>query len=187
MLSDSALAQVLPRLIKPYDERLLNPASYDVRLSSVLRIPRTRSIFEDGPLDVADIPEKHTRLYDMATDGDQWVLHPGDFVLGATQEVIGVPVSMVARVEGKSSLGRLGLAVHITAGYIDPGFCGSITLEIANLFTCPIRIRSGMRIAQIAYQPVTGVVNHPYGERGHYQFQAAGVPVQSRYTMGDLP
>lgn len=165
--------------IKGYNKKHLNPASYDLTLSSILRpigfdLPAT--------LDVAEIAPNYTYLHDMDDEG--FTLLPGEFLLGATNEVVELPLNLAARVEGKSSLGRIGLAVHITAGFIDPGFHGSITLEIVNMLGRPIILRRDMRIAQIAFHPMSGTPEQGYGLTGHYQDQGLnGEPIESRYQM----
>lgn len=179
--------------ITPWYPAHLNPASVDLTLSPVIRwMPRPMGSLDYG-LDLGALPEGHTRRWDTREGSfiDQWEgidlqpetirLGPGQFLLGATAEVVTLPDNLAARVEGKSSLGRLGLAVHITAGFIDPGFQGSITLEIANLSPRPIILRPNMRIAQIAFTPMVEPVQMSYGRVGHYQDQPAGEPVESRY------
>ena len=169
--------------IAPYSRSHLNPASYDVTLSPVVRVFKHTS----EPIDVADVQEGHTSRLDMREAKGRFVLSPGDFILGATSEVITLPETLVARVEGKSSLGRLGLVVHSTAGFIDPGFSGSITLEIANLSPRPVVLRMGMRIAQIAFTPMNAAPLKSYAQTGRYQGQEPGEPVESRYTMDRHP
>ena len=190
--------------VEPFVREHLNPASLDLTLSPVIRyINRYASPF---PLDVADLPEEHTIRVDAREYGsytasdepwrikaDDWngrnpgiTLDPGAFLLMSTAEVVTLPDTLAARVEGKSSLGRLGLAVHITAGFIDPGFHGSITLEVANLAPVPITLRPGMRIAQIAFTPMAWPVRKSYAQTGHYQDQPAGEPVESRYRLRRL-
>lgn len=165
--------------IKGYNAAHLNPASYDLTLSSIVR-----PVGFDLPevVDVACVQSDYTYLHDMEDEG--FTLLPGEFLLGATNEVIELPLNLSARVEGKSSLGRIGLAVHITAGFIDPGFHGSITLEIVNLLGRPIILRQNMRIAQIAFTPMSGTPDLGYGLTGHYQNQGLnGEPIESRYKM----
>ena len=136
----------------PYDERFLNPASVDMTLHPIIRLPKHLGLSSHShpTLDVAEIPEGHTEPFDISTYGT-YRLDPGKFMLACTNESVDIPSDLVARVEGKSSIGRLGLAVHITAGFIDPGFAGQITLEIANLGPWPIVLHQDMRIAQIAF------------------------------------
>lgn len=173
--------------IEPYVPAHLNPASYDLTLSPHLRVEIPLAwTWPEHIIDVANVKPGYTQAHEMEAEG--YVLPPGAFVLGATNEVVDLPDTLAARVEGKSSLGRLGLAVHITAGFIDPGFTGSITLEIANLMNRPIRLRPGMRIAQIAFTPMHSAPAVSYAQTGHYQFQGAGPnnlarPQESRFKM----
>lgn len=176
--------------LTPYDPAYLNPASVDLTLHPVLRIPRA----EEGvlglsypTLDMRKVSPDHTDLVDMTrpdqVDGYEgtYRIAPGQFLLAATNECVRLPNDVVARVEGKSSIGRVGLAVHITAGFIDPGFEGQITLEIANLSPWPIVLRQDMRIAQIAFTVLDSPARAPYGKVGHYQGQTG--PTESRYRM----
>jgi dCTP deaminase len=165
--------------IKGFNKAHLNPSSYDLTLSSIVR-----PVGFDLPevVDVACVQPDYTYLHDMEDEG--FKLLPGEFLLGASNEVVELPLTLSARVEGKSSLGRIGLAVHITAGFIDPGFHGSITLEIVNMLGRPIILRRNMRIAQIAFTPMSGVPAQGYGLTGHYQNQGLnGEPIESRYQM----
>ncbi|WP_428957905.1 dCTP deaminase [Streptomyces sp. cg35] len=162
--------------IAPFDERRVQPASVDLLLDHYLRIPRQPG----REIDVAQVWAGHTVLAEIDEGG--WVLQPGDFVLASTVERIKLPDCLAARVEGKSSLGRLGLAVHVTAGFIDPGFAGQVTLEIANLSPWPIRLRRQMPIAQLCLIPMSAVPERPYGSAdNHYQGQYG--PTESRYEM----
>lgn len=172
--------------ISGYEPRHLNPASYDLTLSPLIRRTRPGLIPDRTVLDVAEVASGYSRSEKMDEKG--LVIGPGEFILAATNEVVGLPLELSARVEGKSSLGRIGLAVHITAGFIDPGFCGSITLEIANLLGRPIRLRPNMRIAQIAFTTMSARPTNGYAVTGHYQNQGIGEisePVESRYKMAD--
>jgi dCTP deaminase len=163
--------------IRPFNDDRLQPVSYDLTLHPVVRVPDpyvTRlNLFGDYEGD-ADWPHAYTRK--QATD--QAVLRPGDFLLASTQETVHLDSTMAARVEGKSSLGRIGLAVHITAGFIDPGFVGQITLEVKNVAPWEIPLRSGMLIAQIVFEQVNAPARD-YGQTGRYQGQQG--PTESRY------
>lgn len=161
--------------ISPFDPERVQPASVDLLLDQHVRdMPGWQEI------DVAHVPQGHTRLAEISESG--WLLRPGDFLLGCTLERVTLPPDLAARVEGKSSLGRLGLTVHVTAGFIDPGFSGQITLEIANLSGKPIRLRRMMPIAQLCLIPMAAVPERPYGSAGnHYQNQFG--PTESRYEM----
>lgn len=161
--------------ISPYDPEQVQPASYDVRLASTLREP-----LPGGILDLAAVPVGHTREVEVGPEG--YLLMPGRFVLGCTQEVIRMPKQAVCAVEGKSSLGRLGLAVHITAGFVDPGFEGQITLELHNSFPRPLLLRPGMKVAQLAFMALQQTPERVYGAAGNsYQGQLG--PVESRFRI----
>lgn len=157
-------------LISPFDREQINPASYDLRLHYM-----TRWFDRTMKLDTADL-EEHTFPYEIE---DFVLLEPDEFILGCTQERVSLPADLVARVEGKSSLGRLGLMVHVTAGYIDPGFDGQVTLEIKNVNRVPIKLYAGMRIGQIAFERMSSVPIKDYNQTGHYQGQEG--PTESRY------
>lgn len=169
-------------LIRPYDEAQLGPASYDLRLAEEIRVPwmpHPDMWIEPSTLelDLDEVEKGYTKPETIGPLG--YVMQPGAFLLASTQEYVTIPPDLVARVEGKSSLGRVGLAVHITAGFIDPGFQGTITLEMANLLGRPIRIYPGMRIAQIAFTRMEAKPLAPYAANGHYQGQQG--PTESRY------
>jgi dCTP deaminase len=158
------------RLIEPYHEGQLQPASYDVRLGSELLVPF--SISKD-PIDLREpVPDDIYERIDMSMG---YVLRPREFVLGVTEERVNIPNGIVGRIEGKSSIGRLGLTAHVTAGYLDPGFCGRVTLEIVNLFPRQIRLRPGVFIAQLGFEYMAGPSKRPYGSPG----------LQSRYQGAD--
>lgn len=183
MLIDYHIEQAMREgslLVEPYDRKNLGPASYDLTLDKLFRRP-TWGV-ED--LDVADLQPGHTTLVENSVDhegNDVIVLNPGDFLLGTTVEVVRLGRNVAARVEGRSSVGRLGLLVHTTAGFIDPGFEGQITLELYNCSPWTIALRPGMRIAQLAFTRCSGPAERPYGARGHYQGQEG--PVESRLTL----
>ncbi|MGW9067939.1 dCTP deaminase [Streptomyces yangpuensis] len=163
--------------IAPFDSGRVQPASVDLLLDHYVRAPARPG----REIDVARVWAGHTSLVEIEED-EGWVMQPGDFLLANTVERIVLPHDLAARVEGKSSLGRLGLAVHVTAGFIDPGFSGQITLEIANLSPWRIRLRRRMPIAQLCLMPMAGLPARPYGAAGnHYQGQYG--PTESRYTM----
>ncbi|THA72542.1 dCTP deaminase [Streptomyces sp. A0642] len=162
--------------ISPFDPVRVQPASVDLLLDHYLRIPARPG----AEIDVARVWAGHTTLTEIDEGG--WLMQPGDFVLASTVERIALPDDLAGRVEGKSSLGRLGLAVHVTAGFIDPGFAGQITLEIANLSPWPIRLRRQMPIAQLGLIPMASVPHRLYGRAGnHYQGQFG--PTESRYEL----
>lgn len=162
-------------MIEPFDLRQVEPASYDVRLGNdflVFERDHTPFIDLDKPADIT----KHVFI----NDGGYFLLHPGEFVLGVTAERINMPEDLVGRIEGKSSLGRLGLIVHATAGYVDPGFCGPLTLEMTCLHPLPIKLRPLYKIAQISFHEMSEPPVEPY--KGRYQ---GAVSVEaSRYGVG---
>jgi dCTP deaminase len=161
--------------IEPLDEGAIQPASVDVRLDSTFRIFRVTS---RPYVDVQQPMDDLTELVEIAPE-EPFVIQPGSFCLGSTVETITLPDDIVARVDGKSSLGRLGLLVHATAGYVDPGWTGKLTLELSNQSQMPIALYYGMRIAQISFLEMTTPVDRPYGspELGSkYQGQTGPTP-----------
>jgi dCTP deaminase len=160
-------------LIDPFDDGLVQPSSVDVRVASQFLVFRNnRRPF----IDVREPSDDLTDVVDIGED-EPFILHPGEFVLGSTVERVGLPDDLVARLEGKSSLGRLGLLIHSTAGYIDPGFEGTITLELSNVARLPISIYTGMAIGQISFLQMTTPVDRPY--QGKYKGQRG--PTASAY------
>jgi dCTP deaminase len=187
ILSDRSLREQLDAgriVIDPLDDSLIQPSSVDVRISNLFRVFRNHRA---GVIDVKQDMTGLTELIEMPCDedgiGDEpFMLHPGEFVLGSTLERIAVPNDLVGRVEGKSSLGRLGLLIHSTAGFIDAGFDGHITLELANVASLPITLYPGMKIGQISFMEMTSPADLPYGQGAKgskYQGQAG--PTPSRY------
>jgi dCTP deaminase len=160
-------------VIDPWDESLLQPSSVDVRVSGEFRV------FHNNRQPYIDVRRRSEELTDVVTvAGDEpFILHPGEFVLGSTLERVTIPDDLVARLEGKSSLGRLGLLIHSTAGYIDPGWDGTITLELSNVARLPITIYADMPIGQISFLTLTTPVDAPY--RGKYLGQTG--PTASEY------
>jgi len=161
--------------VEPYDVLMLQPASLDLRLHHLYRRPSPSVRY----IDVADVPDGHTTQIDSRSHA--MTLAPGQFILGCTAERIRLPAAYAGRVEGKSSLARLGIAVHVTGGFIDPGFDGQVTLEIANLSPWTIMLRAGMPIAQIALQELQADPHKLYASKGHYQGQSG--PTESRYRL----
>jgi dCTP deaminase len=157
--------------IRPYDEADLQPSSVDLHLDRQFRVFRSnRYAF----IDVRSPQPDLTELLSV-TDDEPFVLHPGEFVLGQTLEWVELPDDLVARLEGKSSLGRLGLLIHSTAGYVDPGWKGNLTLELSNVANLPIALYFGMKIGQISFFSMSSPVDRPYGSAGlgsHYQGQS---------------
>jgi dCTP deaminase len=163
-------------MIEPYREEQLQPASYDLRLGPEVRVPRP----DVKKINFFDSRWPHEYTDKQPTGGT--VIEPRGFLLGTTMETIELPGNMIARVEGKSSLARVGLGVHVTAGYIDPGFRGQITLEIVNLAPWSIELAQGMRIGQIVFERTRTAPDRDYSITGRYQGQD-GV-TESRYTPG---
>ena len=181
VLSDRTIARLLGdgRIeIEPYDEELLQPSSVDVRVDRFFRV------FHNNRYPFIDVREEQEDLTELVeVDGDTpFVLHPGEFVLGSTLERIRLPDDLVARLEGKSSLGRLGLLIHSTAGFIDPGWDGHVTLELSNVANLPVTIYPGMKIGQISFVQLTEPARTPYGsgEIGS-KYQGQRGPTPSRY------
>lgn len=163
--------------IDPFDSGMIQPASIDLRLNRYFRVFENHRYPHIDP--AADQPDL-TRM--LETEGDEpFILHPGEFVLASTYERITLSDDLAARVEGKSSLGRLGLLTHVTAGFVDPGFSGHITLEFANLATLPIKLYPGMKIGQLCFFAMTSASEIPYGSAvygSRYQDQVG--PTASR-------
>jgi dCTP deaminase len=154
-------------MIEPFMFELLQPASYDVRLSPILRVPHTRS-FKSIDLGDPETVKGRTEVFNMDEEGG-YALQPGRFVLGSTIESVDIPDYIVGRIEGKSSIARLGLQIHC-AGYLDPGFRGNVTVELVNFFDMPIILRPGVKIAQFSFERMTNNARKPYcNERNHYQ------------------
>lgn len=181
ILSDRTLREEIAAgriLIEPMDDGCIQPSSIDVKVGNLFRVFRNHTA---GVIDVKEDLEDLTELVSIPEDG-VFMLHPGEFVLGSTLERIGVPNDLVARIEGKSSLGRLGLLIHSTAGFIDAGFDGHITLELSNVASLPITIYPGMKIGQVSFVRMTTPADKPYGSgaRGS-KYQGQRGPTPSRY------
>jgi dCTP deaminase len=147
--------------IDPYDPGLIQPSSIDVRVDRRFRV------FNNARYPYIDVRQPMEGLTELVEpEGDHpFILHPGEFVLGQTLERVTLPDDLVARLEGKSSLGRLGLLIHSTAGFVDSGFSGNLTLELSNVANLPITLYEGMLIGQISFMRMDGPVDHPYGSR----------------------
>ena len=187
VLSDHSLREQLDAgriIIEPYDEQCVQPSSIDVKVSNLFRVFRNHTA---GIIDVKEDMENLTELVTVADDG-VFMLHPGEFVLGSTLERVVVPNDLVARIEGKSSLGRLGLLIHSTAGFIDAGFDGHVTLELANVASLPITIYPQMRIGQISFLQMTTPADNPYGSGAKgSKYQGQRGPTPSRYFENFRP
>ena len=163
--------------LDPLDRSMVQPASVDVRLDRYFRLFDNHRY---AHIDPAEPQEELTRLVEVAPD-EPFILHPGEFVLGATYEQVTLPEDIAARLEGKSSLGRLGLLTHSTAGFIDPGFSGHVTLELSNMATLPIKLWPGSKIGQLCFFRLTSPAEHSYGS-GPYsnRYQGQRGPTASR-------
>jgi dCTP deaminase len=178
LLSDRDIKSEIDKgrvVLEPYDLNMIQPSSVDVRLD---RLFRTFENHKYAHIDPAENQPELTR--EVAVDGqDPFILHPGEFVLGSTYEVISLPDDIAGRLEGKSSLGRLGLLTHSTAGFIDPGFSGHVTLELSNVATLPIKLWPGMKIGQLCLFRLESPAEHPYGSAvygSRYQGQRGPTP-----------
>lgn len=164
--------------LEPFTESMIQPSSIDVRLDRWFRV------FENHKYPYIDPSQEQPDLTRMIEpDGDEpFVLHPGEFVLGSTFEVVSLPDDIAGRLEGKSSLGRLGLLTHSTAGFIDPGFSGHVTLELSNVANLPIVLYPGMKIGQLCLFRLSSPAEHPYGSEKYgsrYQGQRGPTPSRS--------
>jgi dCTP deaminase len=164
-------------------ELQIQPASVDLRLAAEFLVYKPAQVACLDPREPETLHAATERV--VIPDGGAFILHPGEFALGSTVERVSIPADLVARVDGRSSVGRLAVVVHATAGFIDPGFAGQITLELSNLGRIPVRLYPGMRIAQIVLQQLTSAVERPYGSaRGsHYHGQSG--PQASRLELDD--
>jgi len=181
ILSDRSIREEITAgriVIDPFDESCIQPSSVD------LHVDRSFRVFANSRYAFIDVKSEMTDLTELVevTDGEPFILHPGEFVLGSTLERVVLPDDLVARLEGKSSLGRLGLLIHSTAGYVDPGWDGYLTLELSNVANLPITIYPRMKIGQISFFRLTTAADMPYGSkktRSKYQGQRG--PTASRF------
>ena len=184
VLSDSSIRELVSSgrvKIEPWDDAMVQPASVDLRLGPSFRVFHN---FRVESIDLAEPPTTLTELVEIGPD-EPFVIHPGEFVLGSTEEYVELADDLVARIEGKSSLGRLGLIVHATAGFVDPGFQGTLTLEITNLTRVPIKLWAGKPIAQLSFMTLDRAAERPYGHPdlgSHYHGQVEAT--ESRYEGG---
>jgi dCTP deaminase len=183
ILSDRDIAERLEEgelVVEPLDdpELQIQPASVDLRLGrEFLEFRRTNiaCIHPDSERETAEYVSETT-----VEEGDEFVLHPGDFVLGTTKERVEVPPDLIAHVEGRSSLGRLAVVVHATAGLCDPGYRGQITLELSNLGTAPVALTPGMRVSQLTFTELSTPAERPYGSERGSKYQDQAGPQASR-------
>jgi dCTP deaminase len=180
LLSDGDILDEIDRgriVLDPYDADMIQPSSIDMRLDKFFRVfDNHRYAIIDPAQDQSDLTHEV-----VAESGDAFILHPSEFVLGSTYERVTLPDDVAARVEGKSSLGRLGLLTHATAGFIDPGFSGHVTLELANVSTLPIKLYPGMKIGQLCFFKLSSPAQHPYGSAKYgSRYQGQRGPTASR-------
>ncbi len=163
--------------LEPYDEAMVQPSSIDVRLDKFfLLFDNHKYPFIDPAEDQPDL----TRMIEVVRD-EPFILHPGEFVLGSSFEVVTLPDDLAARLEGKSSLGRLGLLTHSTAGFVDPGFSGHVTLELSNVATLPIKLWPGMKVGQLCFFRLSSPAENPYGSAKYgSRYQGQRGPTASR-------
>jgi dCTP deaminase len=182
ILSDRSIREALGtgRIeIDPLDESCIQPSSVDLTIDRYFRVFRNHTT---PIIDVKQNLEDLTELVELADDEIPFMLHPGEFVLGSTAERVRLPTDLVGRLEGKSSLGRLGLLIHSTAGFIDAGWDGHITLELSNIATLPITLYPGMKIGQISFLQMTTAADVPYGSAAvGSKYQGQRGPTPSRY------
>ena len=182
VLSDGTIRRLISAgdlIVEPYDESLVQPSSIDVRVAGQFRV------FHNNRRPFIDVREPIDDLTELVEidEGSPFILHPGEFVLGSTLERVGLPDNLVARLEGKSSLGRLGLLIHSTAGFIDPGWDGTVTLELSNVARLPITIHLGMKIGQLSFMALDKPAERPYGHPAlGSKYQGQTGPVDSRYA-----
>lgn len=164
----------------PFDPGLIQPSSVDVRVDSKFRV------FHNARYPYIDVRQRMDDLTELVEvpDDEPFILHPGEFVLGQTLERVKLPNDLVARLEGKSSLGRLGLLIHSTAGFVDAGFEGNLTLELSNVANLPITIYHGMPIGQISFMRMDQAVELPYGSKEtKSKYQGQDEPTASRFYL----
>jgi dCTP deaminase len=181
VLSDRSIREALAAghiVIDPFDDSCIQPSSVDLHVDQYFRLFRNHT---SRVIDVREDQEDLTELVDIGDD--PLILHPGEFVLGSTKEKVRLPADLVARLEGKSSLGRLGLLIHSTAGFVDAGWDGHLTLELSNVANLPITVYPGMKIGQISFLQMTTAADHPYGSDGlQSKYQGQWGPTPSRYA-----
>jgi dCTP deaminase len=181
ILSDRSIREALAAgriQIDPLGEGCVQPSSVDLHVDRYFRVFRNHTM---GFIDVKQDLEELTELVEVR-EGDRFILHPGEFVLGSTAERVALPDDLVARLEGKSSLGRLGLLIHSTAGFVDAGWDGHLTLELSNVANLPITLYPGMKIGQISFLQMTTPADQPYGSAAlGSKYRGQRGPTPSRY------
>ena len=181
ILSDRSIREALAAgriVIEPLGEGCVQPSSVDLHVDRFFRVFRNHTM---GFIDVKENLEDLTELVEVG-EGDRFILHPGEFVLGSTHERVALPDDLVARLEGKSSLGRLGLLIHSTAGFVDAGWDGHLTLELSNVANLPITLYPGMKIGQISFLQMTTPADQPYGSGAlGSKYRGQRGPTPSRY------
>jgi dCTP deaminase len=187
ILSDRSIREQLEAgriVIDPLNQDNIQPSSVDLRLDRYFRVFRNHTM---RVIDVKEDQEELTELVEISHE-DVFVLHPGEFVLGSTAERVALPDDLVARLEGKSSLGRLGLLIHSTAGFVDAGWDGHLTLELSNVANLPITLYPGMKIGQISFLQMTTAAEVPYGSsQVGSKYQGQRGPTPSRYFENFSP
>jgi len=164
--------------IEPFDPSCVQPSTVDLHLSPEVRV------FNNWEIGVVDLKQKNDSSRSVRIEPQGFIIHPGEFLLGATTEKISLPDDIAAKLEGRSSLGRLGLIIHATAGYVDPGFSGWLTFEISNISRLPIRAYPEMKIAQICFFRMSTKVLRPYGSKGlKSKYQGQKGPTPSKFWM----
>jgi dCTP deaminase len=179
ILSDHSIHEEIASgriVIDPFDPACVQPSSVDLHVDSQFRV------FANNRYPFIDVREEQPDLTDLVEvkPDEPFILHPGEFVLGSTLERVGLPGDLVARLEGKSSLGRLGLLIHSTAGYVDPGWDGTLTLELSNVANLPITLYPGMKIGQISFFRLSTPADQQYGSAGN-KYQGQRGPTPSRF------
>jgi dCTP deaminase len=183
VLSDRTIREEIQSgriVIDPHRDDLIQPSSIDLRVDSKYRV------FNNSKYPFIDVRKPMEELTELVTteEDEPFILHPGEFVLGQTLERVTIPDDLVARLEGKSSLGRLGLLIHSTAGFVDAGFSGNLTLELSNVANLPITIYHGMPIGQLSFMRMDRAVERPYGDGGNRsKYQGQSEPTASRYYL----
>ena len=186
ILSDRTIKEQIAAgriVIDPLNEACIQPSSVDLHIDRFFRVFRNHTM---AHIDVKQNLEDLTELVEIEED-DVFILHPGEFVLGSTLERVALPTDLVARLEGKSSLGRLGLLIHSTAGFVDAGWDGQLTLELSNVATLPITLYPNMKIGQISFIQMTTPADNPYGSGAvGSKYQGQRGPIPSRYWKNFL-